>query len=200
MAHRRGTFRRGISDSQRRKKTWEAFTSVTTDALGSSPSGIPSPTLNFETVLAVAAPPPQENAFAYTFPTEAGSIDPESTIMRIRGSLNMEKNSIVGVNNQVFAFGIAVLESTNLLAPAKFPNPANSEGAAWDGWMFYRSINSSIVDANATVVDVKAMRKVQSGYSLVFIAGSYASTSHDSDTAAGAINVQFTSRGLFLLP
>ncbi len=66
--------------------------------------------------------------------------------------------------------------------------------------MFYRSINSGILDAASTVVDVKAMRKLQSGYSMIFVSGMHAATFDDSDASTSAIATQITVRGLFLLP
>jgi len=203
MAHR-ASFRRGVSQSQRRKKSWAAFVAPTSSDTGSSPSGVTNITLNFELPVGPAAQP-SEQAVAYAFAAGdliGGSLDlqQESTLLRIRGSLIQLKNTASATKIESQAFGIAVVESTNLLAPAKFPNPANPVGAAWDGWMFYRSINSSVVDAASTVIDVKSMRKVQSGYSLIFVAGSYASSFDDTTVSAPAIISQLTARGLFLLP
>jgi len=119
--------------------------------------------------------------------------------MRIRGSLNMQKNTIVALETTNFAVGFGVME-TGAAAQAAFPNPATPEGADWDGWMFYRSLNSAIVDAASTIIDVKAMRKVQSGYSLVFVCGSDRASSDDSNVTAPAIAAQLNARILFLLP
>ena len=205
MAHR-GSFRRsGISQSQRRKKTWGAFTAPTTTAFGSSPAGVQSTTLSFNASLPLnGLTSPQETAAAFAFDTDSiEGIDPESTLMRLRGSLNMEKNSISSVEVENHAFGIAVVETTNTLgANPKFPNPANPAGAQWDGWMFYRSINSAILDAEGSIVDVKSMRKIQSGYSLIFVVGAYISMSDDTVFGVTTFTVaaQLTARGLFLLP
>jgi len=201
MAHR-GSFRRsGISQSQRRKKTWGAFGAVATNSAGSSPSGVISANLNFDVSVGSVLPSPQEHAFAYAFDADdIEGIKAESTLLRIRGSLQMLKNTANGVL-ETQAFGIAVVESTNLSgASPKFPNPANPIGAQWDGWMFYRSINSAIVDANATNIDVKSMRKIQSGYSLIFIAGSHVASTDDASVSAPPISTQLIARGLFLLP
>jgi len=157
--------------------------------------------MNFDAAAGVPGASPQQQSLGYVFDAGQTSFDvrPESTLLRIRGSLGLEKNSEVGVELFVHAFGIGVMETTAANLGA-FPNPASPLGADWDGWMFYRSIHSSVVDAAGSIIDVKAMRKIQSGYSLIFVAGVYASTVDDSNATAPAINAQFTGRGLFLLP
>jgi len=68
--------------------------------------------------------------------------------------------------------------------------------------MFYRSINTSILDAEAAIIDVKSMRKIESGYSLFFAYGAYAMTTDDATigSVAAASTSLITARGLFLLP
>jgi len=161
MAHRRGGFRgRGISDSQRRKKLWSPIFGPASE-LDLANVGDDSPTLNYDVGPGPVLTSPQAQAQAYVGTTQDfAGIDPESTLLRIRGSLILPKNIFGGIAGiETFAFGIGVME-TGAAQLAAFPNPATVAGAAWDGWMFYRSINSSVVDAASTTVDVKAMRKI----------------------------------------
>jgi len=194
---------RGISQSQRRKKTWGAFIAPASNEGGESPAGILATTLNFDLSVGATLASPQQQAVGFFFgPGDIAGLAAESTLLRLRGSLNMTKNSVgTGVSNVTHAFGIAVVESTNVdTSPVKFPNPADPIGAQWDGWMFYRSINTSILDAEAAIIDVKSMRKIQSGYSLLLVAGTYSASTDDSPISAAAISTQLTARGLFLLP
>lgn len=208
MAHRRGSFRRGVSQSQRRKKLWAAFSS---EAIGVdlSVEGLPSGILNFQTTPNNAVGE-FSTSLGYVFPSgkSAGQIDPESTILRIRGTLELQKNTVdvgstppvAGEENVQFAFGIGVMESSAANLGA-FPNPALPSGSDWDGWMFYRSQNQGALDANAGIVDVKAMRKIQSGYTLFFVMGLHA-VAYDSTTVTTAVGLAgfFQGRGLCLLP
>jgi len=173
MAHR-GSFRRrsgGISESNRRKKRWSPFfaPAASEDVLT---TGDFSPTLNFQLSIGIGAASPQQRSLAYVF--SAGGltddVNPESTIIRIRGSLELQKNVVSTADIETFAFGIGVMETQAALLGA-FPNPASPLGSEWDGWMMYRSNSQGALDANAGIVDVKAMRKVQSGYSLVLVMG-----------------------------
>jgi len=200
MAHRRGRISR-ISDSQRRKKLWVSVGAAARDDVQAAT--FISPTLNFDSPLVAGQPSPAANQFSYVFGTAldvTGSIPPESTILRIRGSLNMPKNSIGANDIETQAFGIGIMESNAALTPGAIPNPANVLGADWDGWMFYRSINTAILDAEASIIDVKSMRKVQSGYSLVITAGAESITFDDSVVSTPIIAAQLTVRMLLLLP
>jgi len=192
MAHRRGAFRgsRGISDAQRRKKTWGPFTA------NLSPLGVPSTTIVLGTASTPGVSSPEE---AVSFLPFTEGIFPESTILRIRGSLNMDKNSVASPRIVTNAFGIGVMETGALLLGSA-PNPASPQGSNWDGWMFHRSINNAVVDAASTWVDVKSMRKIQSGYSLFFCLGIYVMTDDDSAPTTASTTCEFTARGLFLLP
>jgi len=201
MAHRRGSFRgRGISESQRRKKLWSPFFAPATSVDFGSVGDI-SNTLHFGVTTGPLLTSPTGQAFAYAF--DAGDlqgIQPESTLMRIRGSLLMPKNVVQPTEIETFAFGIGVME-TGAAQQAAFPNPATPEGSRWDGWMFYRSTEVSAVDSEGTVVDVKSMRKIQSGYSLIIVMGSSVSTfTSGAAASAPAFVATFTARGLFLLP
>jgi len=201
MAHRRGSSRfRGISDSQRRKKVWGPLTAFAVDE-DASVSGEQSNTLNFQLSVGATLPGTQSRSIGYVFGVGgADAIQPESTLLRLRGSLQMDKNSIAGDGIETFAFGIGVMEVGAALL-ASYPNPATPEGSNWDGWMFYRSLNSGVIDAASTFVDVKSMRKIQSGYALVLVSGqSKAPFTVGGNATLGAMSAQFTSRGLFLLP
>jgi len=197
MAHRR-SFRGGISQSQRRKKVWGAFEALASDDVLTGTEE--SVTLNFSRPSVISQPTGSSQSVGYVFgpSTDTQSIVFESTLLRIRGSLNMDKND-VATANVTHAFGIGVMEATAANLGA-FPNPARPDGAEWDGWMFYRSINSAVVDAASTMIDVKAMRKIQSGYALIFVAGSHFATFDDGSGTTPAIATQLTARGLFLLP
>jgi len=189
MTHRRGSFvrGRGISDSQWRKKLWGAF------VLSASPAGVTTPTIRLVPSMTGGASPTEAVA-SVVFATQ-----PEATMLRIRGSLNLEKNDVTAIEIKTLAFGIGVME-TGALNLGSAPNPASPDGSDWDGWMFTRSINTSILDANAAIVDVKSMRKIQSGYSLFFAAGVYSMTTDDSVTTNLSPAFEFTARGLLLLP
>ncbi len=203
MAHRRGTFRRGISQSQRRKKLWGSFNVFATDSAGQG--SLTQLIMNFDppTIpVGAAAGTSSFAAFQFEASKTFGKIDAESTLMRIRGSLNQDKNSVDSATGEfnTFAFGMGVMEST-AVAGAALPNPATRSGADWDGWMFYRSINTSILDANASIIDVKAMRKIQSGYSFFMIYGQEYNSRLDAvSTVAVTGLAQMSGRGLFLLP
>jgi len=191
LAHR--IVRRGVSQSQRRKKSWGAF------AVINSPAGVVSPTIALTTLDLSGLASPAEDVLGAVFnPT---GIPAESTLLRIRGSLLVEKNSQSVTTLFTLAYGIGVMESGAALQGA-FPNPASPAGANWDGWMFYRSINTSILDAEAAIIDVKSMRKIESGYSLFFAYGAYAMTTDDATigSVAAASTSLITARGLFLLP
>jgi len=209
MAHRRGSFRRGISQSQRRKKAWSALAGP---AIGQDLSGQGSFTNTFNYQIAAGSTDAfglGDDALAFTVDagTGASDIPQESTILRIRGSLILNKN-VTDVGNtppiadqgiDTFAFGIGVME-TGATQLGAFPNPATPDGSDWDGWMFYRSINSSIVDANASVIDVKAMRKVESGMTLIMVAGVQSSMYDNTVGTLAALSAALTARLLLLLP
>jgi len=129
------------------------------------------------------------------FPSQVGFV--ESTILRIRGSLTVPKSDYSSLSTAVFvhAFGIGIVSDAAAEALA-VPNPATATGYDWDGWLFVRQSNQSTVESQATIVDVKAMRKWRSGDSIVFVAGS--ATSLIAGTPA--VEFGFSLRGLFLLP
>jgi len=186
MANRsRSTFRRGISETQRRKKAWIDMNP--SPAVGADLSG---GTMNPPDLLG-----PGETVDVLQFPSQAGFL--ESTILRIRGSLSVPKSIYVTNqnNNVIQAFGIGVV-SDDAASALAVPNPATATGYDWDGWLFLRQSSTVSVDPASEIVDVKSMRKWKSGDSIVFVAGLA------TLAGAGAVGGVFSMslRGLFLLP
>jgi len=182
----RSTFRRGISDTQRRKKAWIDMNAA--PVLGLDQSG---GSLDLQTIGA------NEQVAVLQFPSQSGFL--ESTILRIRGSLTVPKSTydlVTPFANVIFAFGIGIV-SDDAAAALAVPNPATATGYDWDGWMFLRQSNQSTVESQATMVDVKAMRKWKSGDSIVFVVGV---TSNDTTPSVPGGSWGFSLRGLFLLP
>jgi len=187
MGHRR-TFRgRGVSDSQRRKRLW-ADLNVPADPVNDDYAAtalFPAATVAAGGSVAIAG-----------FVSSGAPALLESTILRIRGWVDVPKTTVLVSQgaNIVFAFGIGLVSEDAFLAGA-VPNPASGAGSDWDGWMFLRSSSQSPVDVQGTMMDVKAMRKWESGQALVFVAGLF------SDIAIGAQGATFkySARGLFLL-
>jgi len=189
MAHRR-SFRsgRGISDSQRRKKAW-----IDMNAAPGFGEDIAGGSLGTATLGA-----PGEDVGVLVFPSSTNQAFAESTILRIRGVLNVPKSTSVNQADMtsVFAFGIGIISEQASEVLTAIPNPATASGWDWDGWMFLRNNYTTPVDPAGEIVDVKAMRKWHSGDSIVFVAG--VATSE----VAGEVGqiFQFSLRGLFLLP
>jgi len=182
----RSTFRRGISETQRRKKAWVDMNAAT--AVGEDLSG------------GAIKPPdvgsPGDSLALLQFPSQPGFT--ESTILRIRGSLAIPKSTYgdSGQNiTEIYAFGIGVVSDAAAEALA-VPNPATASGYDWDGWLFLRQNSTAPLEPTAEIVDVKAMRKWKSGDSIVFVAG----LATDSPTGAFGLATSFSLRGLFLLP
>jgi len=181
----RSNFRRGISETQRRKKAWIDMNAA--PAFGEDVSG------------GALKPPdlvaPGESVAVLQFPSQTGFF--ESTILRIRGFLNVPKSLYGTAPNEAdcFCFGIGIVSDTAAEALA-VPNPATATGYDWDGWLFLRQNSTVSVDPAGEIVDVKAMRKWKSGDSIVFVAGSATSDL----TGQLGLNFLFSLRGLFLLP
>jgi len=165
MAHRRSFRGRGISESQRRKKSW-----VQTAKLVGSGSGAPG----FSTSLSVALTTPATigDSTLVVDALLAGDgtgtnplfsvLPEEATILRIRGSLLFPKNQTDGLGtvSQQFVFGLGVKSIVGTTSDS-YPGPISD--ASWDGWMYLRQSALPPVDANATIIDVKSMRKLKSG-------------------------------------
>jgi len=200
MPHRssfRGRGRGGISDAQRRKKSWVQVTGPAVASDGSV-GVVQTPQMNIDVPAGPAAAPSASSAGLFSDPT-LDKVPEESTILRIRGSVNLPKNTIGTAFVENFAVGIGVMEAT-AAALGAFPNPASPAGGAWDGWMFYRSIQATALDANATVIDVKAMRKVQSGMAIIIVVGAYVAHTGANTSASTAFQLQINLRALILLP
>ena len=165
MAHRRSS-RRGVSDTQRRKKAWFTVKEIVGGG-GASPG--------FQTSFSTTLTTPgvggtsTRSVFALLAGSGTGAdplvsqIPEESTILRMRGSLLFPKNvpdTGGGPADSQFAvgFGVTAIRDSNA---DSYPAPI-SEGD-WDGWMFLRQSAVSPVDSIGTMVDVKSMRKVKSG-------------------------------------
>jgi len=180
----RSTFRRGISETQRRKKSWLDMNVAASIGEDQSGGDLTPPTL-------VAA---GASLSLLQFFSQPGLI--ESTLLRIRGVLSVPKSTYAPfTGNEIFAFGIGIVSDSAAEALA-VPNPATATGYDWDGWMFLRQNATAAVDPAGEVVDVKAMRKWKSGDSIVLVAGM--STSDLVGTVGQSF--QFSLRGLFLLP
>jgi len=136
---------------------------------------------------------PGESLQILQFPSQPGFV--ESTLLRIRGVLSVPKSSYGSSAAGIVAFGIGIVSDKAATAEA-VPNPATATGYDWDGWMFLRQNITQVLDPAGEIVDVKSMRKWQSGDSIVFVAGA------STDAAAGFASqaVSFSLRGLFLLP
>jgi len=178
----RSTFRRGISETQRRKKAWIDMN--------------PGPALGFDSSGGAIIPPDVVGGVptvaVLAFPSQSGFL--ESTILRIRGNIKIPKSTYVeGAQSKVFAFGIGIVSDDAATALA-VPNPATATGYDWDGWMFLRQGATEALEPNAEIVDVKSMRKWKSGDSIVFVAGL------SGASAQTGIAFEFSLRGLFLLP
>jgi len=185
MAHRRGSFRgrgTGISESQRRKKTWSGFALGATNFNG------------FAITIPATGATPDATLSLVSF-SAAGTIQQESTLMRLRGSVSVPKSTPDATTALTVAFGIAMV-TDEAAAAASVPNPATAIGADWDGWLFYRANVAAPADANATVFDAKAMRKFDGGMSLVMVGGQAVDLGAPS---APTTDILIVARGLFLL-
>ncbi len=201
MAHRRGSFRRGgISDSQRRKKTWSQ--------VKVSSGGTQSGTSLFVTSIRMTTAATSATSGATTADLiaaidegivgngdEQSTLPDECTLLRARGSLLFPKNvpgtGSLTADNYAWGFGVTDIRS---LVNGQSPGPIVD--ADWDGWMFLRQSAVSPVDSEGTMVDVKAMRKIQTGDALFFAAQAVNGSS--AITPQG--DWQFDMRFLILLP
>jgi len=185
MAHRRAFRTSGL----RRKKLW-ANLDFTQPGENVAISGF--------TPADVVAP--GGSVSAIFFSANAAPAITESTILRIRGYIDVPKSTSSSIqsaaSSTAFAFGIGLITDEAALVASAIPNPASITGADWDGWMFLRSSTQIPVDVQGTMLDVRAKRKFQSGMSLVFVAGM------ETSKVGGDVGQAFfgSFRGLFLLP
>ncbi len=201
MAHRRPRGR-GISESQRRKKTWISVKTqipgTTTDSeslfvtankletatTGGSPGAVAS------SVFALIS-----DQFS-GLGDEASTLPEECTILRARGSLVFPQSSPGAgpiVEGQ-YAFGMGVTDIRGLTG-ASTPGPIVDSD--WDGWMFLRQSSIGPLTFASAEVDIKAMRKIKTGDALFFAA--QAVNGNDVAALAGGEWV-FDMRLLILLP
>jgi len=163
MAHRRGAFRsRGVSDSQRRKKTWVALRFLVADQIPglstsfsfrATPQGVNGTSARNGFIAAGGSGIPSD-PFVSTLPDEC-------TILRIRGSLTFPAtkfDSAALALDTAFSFGMGVAALQDNIAD-NYPAPITDPN--WSGWMFMRQSTQIPVDAVGTFVDVKAMRKMK---------------------------------------
>jgi len=199
MAHARSFRGRGISASQRRKKSWIMVTGPTigTDGVFGTQQ---TPNINFAVPASTNAVANLASSSLVIFSDPVlDKVPAESTILRIRGSINLPKNVISAASSTMFALGIGVMEA-GAAALGAAPNPATNEGGAWDGWMFFRSQQAASLDANATQFDVKSMRKVQSGQAIIIVVGVQQTFSDGTVFETTAFDAQINLRALILLP
>ncbi len=179
MARSRNFRGRGISESQRRKKAWFAL------SFGTGASGATNVAFQTSIVMetAVTGPNPGETQNAIIAPIATGGsavgdefslLPEECTILRMRGSLNFPKNVIdapgvlqVVTDQYVIGYGVTDVRSIVTGSP-----PLPITDSDWDGWMFLRQSGISPVDSEGSVVDVKSMRKIQTGDSFFIAAQS----------------------------
>jgi len=164
---------RGISQAQRRKKTWVGMKELAA-AGAASPGFLTSFHLEPITT-AVGGDGGRDGFIAMTGDGSGtdpflGTLPAESTILRIRGSLLFPKNEFMvepqGLTKQ-FSFGIGVTGiSDNVVS--SYPAPISD--VDWDGWMFLRGSAVAPVDSVGSVIDIKAMRKVNDGEALFAMA------------------------------
>ena len=202
MPQRSSRFRgRGISQAQRRKKTWLQVSALVGAGQSSGLGGslqfeVTTPTqigsANRDGFIAMSGDGTGDSSFE-------GSIPSESTILRIRGSLAFPANlpRTIGnleVGDNQFNFGIGVSSISDNQATS-YPAPISDSD--WDGWMFLRQSAVADITYPGSVVDVKAMRKINDGEALFIMAegltGSSAGTSVDAEWL-------FDLRVLLLLP
>ncbi len=199
MARRAFRGRSGISQSQRRKKTWVQVV----EAAGGS-ANAPGFVSTFEVALAPNTTPGNNTKFGFVVASGDGTqgaplvsnLPSESTILRIRGSLAFPKNNYNGtglVNTQV-AIGYGVTSLTDLNSDSY---PGSISDGSWDGWMFLRQSAVAPVDSEGSIVDIKAMRKINDGETLFVQTESVAG---DGTPSAAVQLFQLDIRILLLLP
>jgi len=200
MSHSRRGFRgRGISDSQRRKKSWVQLVElvdlaevpgfVTSIGLFLTDSGVPGRGVQ-SGVIGISGDGTAGAPFRSVLP-------PESTILRIRGSILFPKYLAAGgaaAANVDVAVGFGVTGISDLTSES-YPGPISE--ADWDGWMFRRQSAVSPVDSEGTTVDVKAMRKIKSGDAFFVMMESVVG---EGGTSTAVQTWAFDLRLLLLLP
>jgi len=128
MAHRRGGFRgRGISDSQRRKKTW-ITTKIASEGVGNA--AVFQTAIKMETADTASAIGSFTNVLfaAVTDPDvevgeERSTLPEECTILRVRGSLLFPKTNggiaTLGRVSDQYAFGFGVTDIRSIVSDTR---------------------------------------------------------------------------------
>jgi len=195
---RRGSFRgRGISQSQRRKKTWVQIVELVSD------TAKPGFTSAFAVDVIGGVLVGESSKAVVILASGDGTggaplvsvLPDESTILRARGSLVFPKNTASPgqLIKEEFSVGFGVTGLTDTDSNS-YPGPLSDP--SWDGWMFLRQSAVAPVDSIGTAVDVKAMRKIKSGDAF-FI--SFEALNGDGSAPVGG-NYIMDLRLLLLLP
>jgi len=184
MARRR-SFSRGISDSQRRKKTWVAMkesksSNNSPGFVTSLPIEVTTPALTGAGSRTVLAAQTGDGTGGDPFHS---TLPEESTILRIRGSMLFPKTEFSTIVTTQFNIGFGVKPITGNLS-SHFPGPITDSD--WDGWMFMRQSGLPPLEAASTIIDIKSMRKLQTG-DVFFI------------SAEGVAGAAATATGLWIL-
>jgi len=167
MAHRRTGFGpRGRTP--RRKKTW-------VQALIPAGSGLQlTPLIITPAIIPAADSFARVVAIFQVGDANDNDIPTESTVLRIRGHVEINKSTFSGADiDQEIGFGICVMDLPTVpFFTDDLPGPLSAP--EWDGWMFVRgpSLQAS-VDIAGTVLDVKAMRKIEGGKRLAIVTEVY---------------------------
>ncbi len=206
MAHRASFRRSGISQSQRRKKTWGSL-KIETTASPSTTNAAFTTSIKLRSNIVIGASTAAGNmrkgylglvseGVSAGVGDELSTLPEECTILRARGSLLFPKTEVgTGTEvdtQQVFGFGVTDIRS---IVNAAAPHPGLDPD--WDGWMFLRQSAVAPVDSVGSIVDVKAMRKIQTGDAF-FVA--VTSMNIGASGAVAAADWIFDLRLLILLP
>lgn len=175
---RRGFRPRGISESQRRKKSWITVKTLIPGAAGGS-AVLFTTSIEMEIAATTASPGANsQDIFGLVSDAlveqgeEESTLPEECTILRARGSLQFSKNTGFGAAGSVedqynWGFGVTDIRG---ITQGVVPLPVTD--GDWDGWMFLRQSASPPLDSEGTIVDVKVMRKIKTGDALFFAAQS----------------------------
>ncbi len=201
MPRGRGSFRRpGISQSQRRKKTWGQVKFATVGPGGTGSLFVTSIHMHTNATSNVAGAIQNDLIAAIDsgisgLGDEISTFPEECTLLRARGSLlfpkNLQSGTVLTADNYAWGFGITDIRS---LSEGFSPKPIVDSD--WDGWMFLRQSAVGPVDSDGTVVDVKAMRKIETGDALFFAAQAV----NGDSVITPAADWMFDMRFLILLP
>ena len=137
------------------------------------------------------------SAIIASFPN-SGNFEVPVTLVRSRGSLSVVPQSFAADVNVIGAFGAGIVTDEAFAAGAgSIPGPwSNSD---WEGWFIWETVNyfydvttndSRMLFPSGTVIDSKAMRKFDTGETMVFM----------FESQGPALSVSAPVRLLFMLP